>query len=218
MRKMLKKIVSAVLVSAIMFTSLNIQSAGVDAASKNKKAIAAYKKVLLKKSNNDWAGNPKNYNFQCVDLNGDGVKEMVLQSSDVPVKSGMCIYAYVNNKAKLVDMCEWIGWYKKSKVLVVDSTWGGAYPITYYKLNKNGKLVEKASSEAVDLSLYESVKNKVKHKDKKNDLYYYSYTINGKETSYKTYKKKFKQLTKGGKESQFKLKKNTAANRSKYLK
>ncbi len=42
--------------------------------------------------------------------------------------------------------------------------------------------------------------------------------INGKETSYKVYKKKFKQLTKGGKESRFKLKKNTAANRSKYLK
>ena len=218
MRKRLKKIVSAVLVLAIMFTSLNIQSAGADAASKNKKAIAAYKKVLLKKSNNDWAGNPKNYNFQCVDLNGDGVKEMVLQSSDVSAKSGMCIYAYVNNKAKLVDMCEWISWYKKSKVLVFDSTWGGAYPITYYKLNKNGKLVEKASSEAVDSSLYESVKNKVKHKDKKNDLYYYSCKINGKETSYKVYKKKFKQLTKGGKESQFKLKKNTAANRSKYLK
>ena len=37
MRKMLKKIVSAVLVSAIMFTSLNIQSAGADAASKNKR-------------------------------------------------------------------------------------------------------------------------------------------------------------------------------------
>ena len=37
MRKMLKKIVSAVLVSAIMFTSLNIQSAGADAASQNKR-------------------------------------------------------------------------------------------------------------------------------------------------------------------------------------
>ncbi len=218
MRKMLKKIVSAVLVSAIMFTSLNIQSAGADAASKNKKAIAAYKKVLLKKSNNDWGKNPDNYSFQCVDLNGDGVKEMVIYNSGASSLTSMRIYGFVNNKAKVLKKCEWISWYKKSKVLVFDRTWGGSYSDSYCILNKNGKLVEKASSEAVDLSLYESVKNKVKHKDKKNDLYYYSYTINGKETSYKTYKKKFKQLTKGGKESQFKLKKNTAANRSKYLK
>lgn len=218
MRKMLKKIVSAVLVSAIMFTSLNIQSAGADAASKNKKAIAAYKKVLLKKSNNDWGKNPDDYSFQCVDLNGDGVKEMVIYNSGANALSSMRIYGFINNKAKVLKKCEGISWYKKSKVLVFDRTWGGAYPITCYKLDKNGKLVEKASTEAVDSSLYESVKNKVKHKDKKNGLYYYSYKINGKETSYKVYKKKFKQLTKGGKESQFKLKKNTAANRSKYLK
>ena len=171
MRKMFKKIVSAVLVSAIMFASLNSQSIGADAAGKNKKAIAAYKKVLLKNSNNDWAGNPKNYKFQCIDLNGDGVKEMVLQSDDIPAKSGMCVYAYVNNKAKLVEMCEWISWYKKSKILIFDSTWGGAYPVSYYKLSKNGKLVEKASYEAVDSSMYEYVKNRGKYTDKKNDMY-----------------------------------------------
>lgn len=114
--------------------------------------------------------------------------------------------------------CEWISWYKKSKVLVFDRTWRGSYRDSYCIINKNGKVVEKASYEAVDLSLYPTKKNKVKHKDKKNGLYYYSCKINGKETSYKIYKKRFKQLTKGGKVSQFKLKKNTAANRSKYLK
>ena len=62
---------------------------------------------------------------------------MVLQSDDIPTNSGMCIYAYVNNKAKLVEMCEWISWYKKSKILIFDSTWGGAYPVSYYKLSKS---------------------------------------------------------------------------------
>lgn len=71
-----------------------------------------------------------------------------------------------------------------------------------------------ASYSGTDLKYYAK---HVKHTGTVNGyrVYYTSYRINGKETSYSNYKKQFKKITKNQKAITVQLKKNTKANRVK---
>ncbi len=92
----------------------------------------------------------------------------------------------------------------------------GGYYTAYYKLNKKNKLVEKLSCSGTDMKEYA---DPIKHIEKvTNDwkIYYTSYKVNRKETSYKAYNKKEKELIKYG-AKKIKWHKNTKDNRRLYL-
>lgn len=207
-----------VITLVVLMTSAQTVSAST--ASTNKKAVDAYRKILAKKTYS-WdryapgANKTSNYLFACVDLNGDGIKELIIENPNACYAAGYVkIFTYVNNRVKCVTTCSGFQWYKKAKIIGIEDAHTGAYWGDYYKLGKNGELISKASYSGTDLKYYAK---HVKHTGTVNGyrVYYTSYRINGKETSYSNYKKQFKKITKNQKAITVQLKKNTKANRAK---
>lgn len=216
-----KKLISVLMAAAIILTFVILPAQSVSASSStntNKKAIAAYKRMLSKEtyhwSSVDYENQTSKFSFACVDLNGDGVKELIVHNSSACHASGYYkIFAYVNNRVKCVKTCADVVWYKKAKVIGIDDAHTGFYTGVFYKLSKKGKLVNKASYRATDMKEYAK---HVKHREGGNGLYIYytSYKINGKETSYKKYKKAFKKLIKTKKYTSLNFKENNYMNRA----
>ena len=218
-----KKIVR-VFVFAVIFVLVGCVSSTSYAMSnraKNKKALAAYEK-LLSKSTYKWSSmssenRTKDFRFCLIDANKDGVKDLLLANDSACHASGYYkLLTYHKGKVKCVLTGDNIGVYKKSGVVYTNYASTGSYSAYYYKI-KNGKAVEKASCKGTDTK--EFAKPKVKHKAGKGvyAIYYYSYTINGKEVSYKTYKKKMNKILKKAKESNLTYYDNTAENRAAYI-
>lgn len=219
-----KKLVSAfILVMAFAFVgSVQLTSHAASNRAKNKKALAAYEK-LLSKPTYKWSSMSsenmtKNFRFCIVDVNKDGVKDLLLANDSACHASGYYkLLTYHKGKVKCVLTGDNIGVYKKRGVVYTNFAGTGSYSAYYYKI-KNGKAIEKAACKGTDTKEY--AKPKVKHKEGKGAyaIYYYSYTLNGKEVSYKTYKKKMKKLLKKSKESDLTYYDNTAQNRADYIK
>ena len=209
-----KKILSVILILALMITGINIETVKTYAEDTNKKAITAYKKLLSKEKYN-WCKDEKwnrkvnktqNYKFACIDLNGDGIKELVIENPETSWADGSVkIFRYVKGKVKKVLICHGFEWYKKSKIILVEDAHTGTYWGTYFKIKNNGKTVKKAEYSGTDDKSY---KNQAKHKKSFYGMtvYYTSYKINGKETSYKNESK-----------TKIELYKNTKENREFYL-
>lgn len=218
-----KKIVLAValLMSFVLVGSVQSTSYAASNRSKNKKALAAYEK-LLSKSTYKWSdmsseNKTKNFSFCIVDVNKDGVKDLLLANDSACHASGYYkLLTYHKGKVKCVLTGDNIGVYTKSGVVYTNFAGTGSYSAYYYKI-KNGKAIEVAACKGTDTKEY--AKPKVKHKEGKGvyAIYYYSYTINGKEVSYKTYKKKMNKILKKAKESNLTYYDNTAENRAAYI-
>jgi len=220
-----KKIFSIILSIALIVTSINIIPSNSSANDKNKKAIAAYDKLLSRNhynwsKNDEWnskVNKPKYYKFSCIDLNGDGVKELVLENTNASwADCDTMILKYMNGKIKRVLKCHGITWYKKSKIISVEDAHTGIFWGNYYKIRNNGKLINKAEYSGTTDELYRS---QAKHKENIGDMtiYYTSYKINGKEKSYKKYRKELKRMLKGGKKTKIKLYENSVKNRASHL-
>lgn len=177
----------------------------------NQKAMAAYKKILEKKSFSGVFGNGLADEFYMLDIDRDGVKEMMINKDKVRY-----IYTYNGNKAvEILSRGGWGGntltYYKKSKALLFDQEGSGVHEMTYYRL-KNGKMMA------------------VAHIGERflvgEDHTIFSYEMNGKKASKAKVEEYCKKLSAGsavefdassfGGHSIYK--KNTASNRNKYCK
>lgn len=215
MKKITKKGVAFLLIAALFITGWNIPQTA--AATKNSQAIKAYESLLSKKTY-EWgdttANITANYDFACIDLNRDGVKELVVKNSWASYGDGYCkVFAYVDHKIKCVINCYAIDWYKKGKIIGIGDVHAGIDWGEFYQLSTKGKLINKANYVGTDTK-----KDAKKIKHRSGTFYYTSFQIANKEVSYKTYKKQLKRLLKSKKPTKFEYHKNTAANRKAFLK
>lgn len=211
--------------------------------SKATKAKKAYKKFLsgskykwavsYESWSDEWRSkNPASYRFALKDVNGDKVPELMVENTETYYAAGYGrLYTFYKGKVKLASRLSnpYCKVNKKAHVLYYQDQHTGAYWGEYYKLKK-GKLVEKASWIGEDMKPtsygHHAAPKIVRHGAEKtlwavNGLYFTSdsYKVNGKKTSYKKYKRYVSKLTKHhSKATSFKFHKNTAKNRTKYLK
>ena len=222
-KKRLREIamVFVLVVAVAVMGSVQITAHAASKKATNKKALAAYEKLLSKStykwSSMDMENQTSEYQFCVVDANKDGVKDLLLMNYSACHASGYCkLLTYYKGKVKCVLTADGISVYEKAGVVNSYYTGTGTHLGHYYKI-KNGKAVEKASFAATDTKEY--ARPKVKHTSGGTyKLYYYSFKINGKEVSYKTYKKKMKKLLKNSEASELTFYDNTAANRAMYIK
>ena len=119
MKKSIIKIIACLFVASML---LPANAVSAEAASQNQKALKAYEKILSNPTYS-WSSlsnenKTKDYKFACEDLNGDGVKELILYNPTASYGSGYVkILMYVNNKVKLVSTNSGFGWYKKRKII-----------------------------------------------------------------------------------------------------
>lgn len=219
-----RKIIPIITTAAIAATSF-APSLPALAATNSRKAITKYKSILSKsdyKWTKDTSWNPdvnktKNYRFAVYDVNGDGVKELFLNNTAAASADGyVSVLTCKNGKIKkLAPDMDYIV-YKKSGIVQASYGHMGVERDTYYQL-KNGKWVKKASGIQTDNNQLGEDSSKVLYKGKD-----YSYTeckVAGRDVSYKKYSSYLKKLLKHDtKTVKLKYYKNTAANRSKYLK
>ena len=75
----------------------------------------------------------ENYKFACIDLNGDGIKELIVENSEVCWADGSVkVFRYVKGKVKKVLLCHGFKWYKKSKTILAEAH-TGIFEGKYYK-------------------------------------------------------------------------------------
>ena len=201
-RNMLKRIMLMLCAAVVAIsTVLGSGVTEVQAASKAKKAMDAYAKYLQDGSH--WNMDGKMTSFGLIDVNRDGIKELVVYDESTYSTS---LIGYVSGKTKQLGWCMRgeIKIYPKKKIFALyDSAGGGIYATLYYKYD--GKKAQR-------LALY----NVEYDGDKLIDE---TYNVHGKNVSKKKYNKYIKSLHlgKGISSSDLKMYKNTAANRNKYL-
>lgn len=221
---MKKMFMIAVMVVVMIFMGTTQLTA--NAASKkatNKKALKAYEKLLSKKSykwsSASYENKTKNFKFCVIDVNKDGIKDLLLQNDSACHASGYYkLLTYHNGKVKCLLTADNIEVYKKAGIVATSYASTGTVIGRYYKV-KNGKTIEKASFKATDTKEY--AVPKVKHKTSGDyPIYYYSCKINNKEVSYKKYNRQLKKLLKKSKSKATKLEyhTNVKTNREAYIK
>ena len=202
-RNMLKRIMLMLCAAVVAIsTVLGSGVTEVQAASKAKKAMAAYAKYLQDGSH--WNMDGKMTSFGLIDVNRDGIKELVVYDESTYSTS---LIGYVSGKTKQLGWCMRgeIKIYPKKKIFALyDSAGGGMYDRGYYKYD--GKKAQR-------LALY----NVEYDGDKLIDE---TYNVHGKNVSKKKYNKYIKslQLGKGISSSDLKMHQNTKENRKSYLK
>ena len=168
----------------------------VQAASKAKKAMAAYAKYLQDGSHWDMDG--KMTSFGLIDVNRDGIKELVVYDEST---YSTILIGYVSGKTKELGWCMGdVIIYSKKKIFALnDKAGAGMYAMIYYKYD--GKKVK-------ELTRYESCEGEE------------TYFLKGKSVSKKKYNKYIKSLHlgKGISSSDLKMHQNTKENRKRYLK
>ena len=197
-RNMLRRIMLMLCAAVVAIsTVLGSGVTEVQAASKAKKAMAAYAKYLQDGSH--WNMDGKMTSFGLIDVNRDGIKELVVYDESTYSTS---LIGYVSGKTKQLGWCMRgeIKIYPKKKIFALyDSAGGGIYATLYYKYD--GKKVK-------ELTRYESCEGEE------------TYFLKGKSVSKKKYNKYIKSLHlgKGISSSDLKMHQNTKENRKSYLK
>lgn len=197
-RNMLRRIM--LMLCAVVVAISTVLGSGVtevQAASKAKKAMAAYAKYLQDGSH--WNMDGKMTSFGLIDVNRDGIKELVVYDEST---YSTRLIGYVSGKTKVLGGCMRgeIEIYSKKKIFALyDSAGGGIYATLYYKYD--GKKVK-------ELTRYESCEGEE------------TYFLKGKSVSKKKYNKYIKSLHlgKGISSSDLKMHQNTKENRKSYLK
>lgn len=201
----------------------NIASVEASTKSTNKKAMAAYKKLLSKSKlrwMSDYVYSTSQIKFTCLDINRDGVKELLLYNQNASHYEGWeRVYVYSQGKVRSLGNFTSLSFYPKKKYFTNSYSGRGTWETKYYALTKSGKkLVKKASYMVSDTR--GACHGKVTKKKNMYGYYdyYHSFTVNGKKSTYKKCFTVIKKLEKGAKEASIRYHKNTAANRKKYLK
>ena len=171
-RNMLRRIMLMLCAAVVAIsTVLGSGVTEVQAASKAKKAMAAYAKYLQDGSH--WNMDGKMTSFGLIDVNRDGIKELVVYDESTYSTS---LIGYVSGKTKQLGWCMRgeIKIYPKKKIFALyDSAGGGIYATLYYKYD--GKKAQR-------LALY----NVEYDGDKLIDE---TYNVHGKNVSKKKYNK-----------------------------
>ena len=197
-RNMMKRIM--MMLCAVVVAISTVLGSGVtevQAASKAKKAMAAYAKYLQDGSH--WNMDGKMTSFGLIDVNRDGIKELVVYDESTYSTS---LIGYVSGKTKQLGWCMRgeIKIYPKKKIFALyDSPGAGIYAMIYYKYD--GKKVK-------ELTRYESCEGEE------------TYFLKGKSVSKEKYNKYIKSLHlgKGISSSDLKMHQNIKENRKSYLK
>ena len=214
-KKIVRTGVLLMLIFSVAFTTENVSTTMVQAASTRTKAMKAYKKFLKRGSfTTNYGRTYRIKGFTTIDINKDKVPELIIESVD---ESGISVFTYKKGIIRMLS--DWIGqvwaWDKggeyieynpSQKALVVRSHGGtglSGYDLIQYK---KGKMYTKLR---INMSNY-WLDGKVTR-----SCSYSKYNGNGKECSYKTYKKFNKQYFTGKKIRKYHFKKNTTANRNK---
>ena len=138
-RNMMKRIMMMLCAVVVAFsTVLGSGATEVQAASKAKKAMAAYAKYLQDGSHWDMDG--KMTSFGLIDVNRDGIKELVVYDESTYSTS---LIGYVSGKTKQLGWCMRgeIKIYPKKKIFALnDKAEAGMYAMIYYKYD--GKKVK----------------------------------------------------------------------------
>lgn len=198
-----KMIPRCLLLFAVLASLMCIQTTDVKAASPKSQALKAYKKFLSQKTIN-WGSGKKlpsdKCSFALVYIDNNSVPELFVDGSSAGVQhidGGYMLYTVKKGKVKkickIVDM---FSYYKKTGVFVTGTLLQGEY-IAYRKL--------KGSSGNIKL---------------RTEEYYTKKYYNGKdkEISKSRFESQLKKLVGKKKKSIPKCRKNTTANRKKYLK
>lgn len=215
---MKRKFFSLLMIVVMFFSLAGTLGNVAQAVSKNAKAKNAYAKVLSSEKaaegiiNTSW-GLGKNTEFALLDINKDGVSELIFSPDE---GYHVDIVSFTKGKVKHV------GWgfsgsqkyYPNKQIYYSQTTHTGDDIYTYYRFTgKKMKVVaEKYGNDTVN-----AVTGKAKATDKLGSFAPYKYTVNGKTVSAKKYKAYVKKLLSGAKEVKLKWHKNTAKNRKKYL-
>lgn len=191
-------------------------------SSTNKKAVAAYSKMLSKKKI-PWSEVPNavsssKIKFACKDINKDGVKDLVVYRTDGCEATGWYeIYTYVKGKVKSLGHYDYIDIYPNKNCFVHHNSGHGFGSERYYRITKSGTLKKLASYEFnIGPKAPKGVGKTVKKTVDGMPRYLYDFQINGKKTTYSKCIKQINSLKKAAKDN-LKYVKNTKANRKKYL-
>ena len=193
-RNMLKRIMLMLCAAVVAIsTVLGSGVTEVQAASKAKKAMAAYEKLL--RDSDNWVGYTT---FGLIDVNRDGIKELVVYDEGTNSTS---LIGYVSGKTKQLGWCMGdVIIYSKKKIFALnDKAGAGMYAMIYYKYDGK-KVKEIARDESCDGEE--------------------TYILKGKNVSKKKYNKYIKNLHlgKGISSSDLKMHQNIKENRKSYLK
>ena len=229
MKKYIKKILKTmcVLTALLLFCQSNIipehmGTVTVQAVSNKtkKNALKAYRRVLSKDIK--WADgyyiSSKKVLFNCIDINKDGVKELVLYYMEAPHMYGWNrIYTYTGGRVKSLGDFTDITIYKNKNYFCDCYSNTGNVDLHYYRLGKNGKKIRLAEYSFSDYKPY-GESGVVKRYIDGYPYYYHSFKVNGRRTTYKKCMRKTKSLQKNAKETKIKYHTNTTAHRRKYVK
>ena len=196
-RNMLRRIMLMLCAAVVAIsTVLGSGVTEVQAASKAKKAMAAYAKYLQDGSH--WNMDGKMTSFGLIDVNRDGIKELVVYDEGTNSTS---LIGYVSGKTKQLGWCMGdVIIYSKKKIFALnDKAGAGMYAMIYYKYDGK-KVKEIARDESCDGEE--------------------TYILKGKNVSKKKYNKYIKSLHLGKGISSWDLKmhQNIRENRKSYLK
>lgn len=203
-------------------STLSIQAATTKKA-QNAKAVKAYKKMLAKKKLTWGSGTAdltKNMKFAIVDVDNNGVKDLVLKNSLASYAAGYYrVYTYVNGKVKLIDTINDKPVIYKNGIIRIDYAHTGDYAKSYYTIKKQKlNLVLSMGGVDTEANLPVAKDKAVKIKMFGNTVYMYSFQINNDTCTYAQYKAQLKKLVGSTTQIKYSFKNNTSKNRTTYLK
>lgn len=220
--KMIKKMIGGLVLSITLCSISTFHGVGVVQA--KSKSSEAYNEFLTNQDKAEkiagyFGGRLEQAEFALVDLNKDGIKEMIVSADNA---YHTALLTYVKGKVKCIGGSFSGGFtcYPNKRLYSTMTIHTGACITSYYKFNGK-KLIKVAEKTGYDYqnAVTGEPKNLEETMSKYNDIFApYKYTVKKKTVSSKKYKAYVKKLKKGAKKKNVKFVKNTFANRNKYLK
>jgi hypothetical protein len=221
-----KKIISSIVLVSMIFvlTTKGMQPMQVQATTKGADALKAYNKLLSKDTFNWDNGNvgaikneipSKNITFTTVDIDKDGIKELLLYTGSANNHEYAKIYTYTGGKVKCIYTGDRMDVYSKNGLMSRESSGTGSFFLEYYKYSE-GKLTQLTYKEGTDTAEYIPETSEV-IRAKNDSVYYFVFKVKDKSVSYSAYSKYVNKLKKNNKKLTLKYSNNTSSIRKKYL-